>query len=219
MIFSKFANQVGYPFKLIELPYGKNLMEPYMKVETFDFHYNKHHQAYVNNLNKLLIDKADMQNKSLEEIIIYSAKDENMKGVFNNAAQIWNHNFFWHSLGPREKDKNNQGPSKELLDQINRDFGGYQEFTQKFQESAAGQFASGWAWLVYEAGELKITTTSNADLPIIYHQIPILTCDVWEHAYYLDYRNNRVEYLRVFVEHLINWNFAKENFLNAISNE
>ncbi|KJW07305.1 superoxide dismutase [Orientia tsutsugamushi str. UT144] len=212
MTFSKIANQTGYPFKLMELPYSKNSMEQYISSEAFDYHHGKHHAAYVNNLNRLLEHKAELQQKSLEDIILTSFNSEVSKAIFNNAAQIWNHNFFWHSICNNNATK----PEGNFLQKINQDFGSYENFTNQFQELALAQFGSGWVWLISENGKLKIITTSNAELPIIYNQTPLLTCDVWEHSYYIDYRNNRAKYLQQFIEHLANWRFAEQNFLNSI---
>src|SRR3990167_9343815 len=190
------------------LPYPENALEPHISERTLSFHYGKHHQAYVTNLNNF-IQGTDLDNKSLEDIIQESANKSDKVGIFNNAAQVWNHTFYWHSLSP-------QGggiPQGALLDQIRNDFGSFEDFCTQFKQAGATQFGSGWAWLVRGAdGTLKVTKTSNADLPMIHNQKALLTCDVWEHAYYLDYQNRRPDYLDIFLKHLANWEFAQKNF-------
>ena len=190
------------------LPYPENALEPHISERTLSFHYGKHHQAYVTNLNNF-IQGTDLDNKSLEDIIQESANKSDKVGIFNNAAQVWNHTFYWHSLSP-------QGggiPQGALLDQIGKDFGSFEDFCTQFKQAGATQFGSGWAWLVRGAdGTLKVTKTSNADLPMIHNQKALLTCDVWEHAYYLDYQNRRPDYLDIFLKHLANWEFAQKNF-------
>lgn len=190
-------------FELPALPYSRDALTPYISEETIDFHYGKHHQSYVTNLNKL-IEGTDNADKSLEEIIRGSDG-----GLFNNAAQVWNHTFYWNSLAPNAGG----APSGALDDAINEAFGSYEEFKTKFTASAAGNFGSGWTWLVKNsAGKLEIVNTSNADTVITDESVtPLMTCDVWEHAYYVDYRNARPEYLKNFWE-IINWDFAAANF-------
>lgn len=190
-------------FELPELPYSRDALAPHISAETIDYHYGKHHQAYVNNLNGL-VEGTDNADKSLEEIIRNSSG-----GLFNNAAQVWNHTFYWHCLSPNGGGE----PSGELADAIKQAFGSFAEFKDKFTASAAGNFGSGWTWLVKNSsGNLEIINTSNADTPITDESItPLLTVDVWEHAYYVDYRNARPEYLKHFWE-LINWDFAADNF-------
>jgi len=190
------------PFALPPLPYAKDALAPLISAETLEFHYGKHHQAYVTNLNKLLEGKPEAS-KSLEDVI----KGAPEGGVFNNAAQIWNHTFYWHSLRPA----GGAGPSGKLLEALNRDFGSLEAFKQQFKEAATTQFGSGWAWLVQEGAKLKITKTANADLPMKHGQKALLTCDVWEHAYYIDFRNARPSYVDAFLGHLINWDFAAKN--------
>lgn len=203
------ANQTKFPFELPSLPYAKDALAPHMSSETFSFHHEKHHNAYVQNLNKLLADH-EMKDMSLEDIIKNSSKDSSKAGIFNNSAQIWNHTFFWHSMSPNGGGK----PSGELLNKIESDFGSFSEFTEKFKTAGATQFGSGWAWLVYDPSDskLKIVKTPNAETPIVDGHIPMLTCDVWEHAYYIDYQNKRPDYISVFLEHLANWEFAEEIF-------
>ena len=188
--------------ELPALPYARDALAPRISEETIDYHYGKHHQAYVTNLNKMIEGTAHA-NQSLEEIIRSSEG-----GVFNNAAQIWNHTFYWNSLTP-----NSSAPSGELASAIDAAFGSFDEFKAKFTASAAGNFGSGWTWLVKNAsGALEIVNTGNAGTPITEAGItPLLTVDVWEHAYYVDYRNARPEYLKNFWE-LANWEFAAKNF-------
>jgi Fe-Mn family superoxide dismutase len=189
--------------ELPALPYARNALAPTISEETIDYHYDKHHNSYVNNLNKM-IEGTDDAGKSLEEII-RSSKG----GVFNNAAQIWNHTFYWNSLTP-----NTDGaPTGKLADAINAEFGSFDQFKEKFSSSAASNFGSGWTWLVKNADDsLAIVNTSNADTPITDKNVtPLLTVDVWEHAYYVDYRNARPEYLKNFWK-IANWEFAASNF-------
>ena len=192
-------------FSLPDLPYDYDALEPAMSAETLKFHHDKHHNSYVEKLNKA-IEGTELEKLSLEEIIQKTADDKDKKGVFNNAAQTWNHSFFWSCMTPKGGGK----PEGALASQIDKDFGSYDAFRKEFLEKAAGQFGSGWAWLVIEAGKLKVVTPSNADLPMTHGQQAILTCDVWEHAYYLDYQNKRAEYLNAFVDHLINWDFVNK---------
>ncbi|MBN9342993.1 MAG: superoxide dismutase [Caedibacter sp. 38-128] len=199
-------------FTLPPLPYGHDALEPYLSERTLDFHYGKHHQAYVTNLNNLLTDATDLANATLEEIIIQTAQVSSRSSIFNNAAQVWNHTFLWNSMTPNGGGE----PQGALALKINEDFGNFSEFKNAFKQAGVTQFGSGWAWLVLENEKLKITKTGNADLPMIHGQVALLTCDVWEHAYYLDYQNRRPDYLDIFLNHLVNWRFAEENFLKAI---
>jgi Fe-Mn family superoxide dismutase len=193
------------PFTLPELPYSKDALAPHITAETLEFHHGKHHNAYVVNLNKLLEGKPEAD-KSLEDIIMSSEA-----GVFNNAAQIWNHTFYWHSMKPNGGGQ----PTGDLLAAINRDFGSFDKFKEEFTAAATTQFGSGWAWLVVEGGKLKVTKTSNADLPMKHGQKALLTLDVWEHAYYIDFRNLRPKYIETFFSSLVNWDFAAENLKKA----
>ena len=188
-------------FELKPLPYAKNALAPHLSEESFGFHYEKHHQAYVNNL-KNLIDGSPEAEKSLEDIVKSSSGK-----VFNNAAQVWNHDFFWASMKPNGGGE----PTGALADAINRDFGSYANFRKQFSDAAVAQFGSGWAWLVKEGDALKIVTTSNADTPLAHGKTPIITCDVWEHAYYIDYRNLRAKFVDTFLDKLVNWDFAAAN--------
>ena len=189
------------PFTLPPLPYDKNALAPHITAETLEFHHGKHHNAYVTNLNKLLEGKPEAE-KSLEDVIMNSDG-----GVFNNAAQIWNHTFYWNSMKPNGGGQ----PTGELADAINRDFGSFDKFKEAFTAAATTQFGSGWAWLVLDKGKLMVTKTGNADLPMKHGQKALLTIDVWEHAYYIDFRNLRPKYIETFLTHLVNWDFALAN--------
>ncbi|QOY53855.1 superoxide dismutase [Candidatus Sulfurimonas marisnigri] len=191
-------------FELMQLPYETNALEPYISVETISYHYGKHHLAYVNKLNALT-EGTEYSNKSLEYIV------KNADGaIFNNAAQVCNHDFYWHGLSGTATD-----PSVELSDLIKSCFGSIEAFKEEFISTAAGHFGSGWVWLsINEDKKLIVEATSNADNPIRHNRIPILTCDVWEHAYYIDYRNMRPEYLEKWWK-LINWQFVSDNFANV----
>lgn len=198
--------------ELMQLPYPDNALEPYISARTISFHYGKHHRAYLDNTNKL-IEGTDLVNKSLVEIIKFSARKEDKVSLFNNSAQTWNHNFYWNSMKPAGGGK----PSGKLAEMIDKDFGSFEKFKDEFINAAVSQFGSGWAWLVLEKGTLKVTKTANADNPLIYEQVPLLTVDVWEHAYYLDYQNRRKDYVTDFIEHLVNWDFATKNLNDALS--
>ena len=193
-------------FELPALPYEANALEPHMSANTFSFHHGKHHAAYVNNLNGLIKD-TPLSGKSLEEIIKEVAGDAARQGIFNNAAQVWNHTFFWNCMKPNGGGK----PTGALLDKINADLGGFDKFCEDFKTAATTQFGSGWAWLVLEGGKLKITKTANADTPLAHGQKALLTVDVWEHAYYLDYQNRRPDFVATFLAHLVNWDFVAKN--------
>jgi Fe-Mn family superoxide dismutase len=189
-------------FELPELPYAKDTLAPHISEETLEYHYGKHHQTYVTNLNNL-ISGTEFENMSLEEIIKNSSG-----GIFNNAAQVWNHTFYWNSLSPNGGGE----PEGGLANAINRTFGSFEEFKEAFTKCAVTTFGSGWAWLVKNAdGSLALVSTSNAGCPLTEGQTPILTCDVWEHAYYIDYRNARPKYLEAFWN-LVNWDFAAKNY-------
>lgn len=196
---------------LPNLPYAKDALAPYISANTLDFHHGKHHAAYVNNLNGL-IDGTDLAGRSLEDIIKTAAGDASKAGVFNNAAQIWNHTFYWHSMKANGGGK----PTGDLSAKIDSDFGSFDDFVTQFKQAGATQFGSGWAWLVVENGTLKIVKTANAETPLTQAGvIPLMTCDVWEHAYYLDFQNRRPDYLTTFLDHLVNWDFAAENLAKA----
>jgi superoxide dismutase, Fe-Mn family len=189
-------------FVLPTLPYDKAALAPHLTEENIDLHYSKHHNSYVVNLNKFIEDGKVDGSKTLEEVILSSDGP-----VFNNAAQIWNHTFYWSSLKPSGGGE----PTGALAEAINRDFGSFAKFKEEFTNAAVSQFGSGWAWLVVEDGKLKVTKTSNADLPLKYGQKALITCDVWEHAYYPTYKNLRPKYVETFLNSLVNWDFAAEN--------
>lgn len=198
-------------FTLPDLPYAKTALEPHISAQTFEFHHGKHHQAYVTNLNKL-IEGTDLAGLSLEEIILKTAGDASKAGIFNNAAQVWNHTFFWNSMKPAGGGK----PTGELASKIEKDFGSYDKFVEEFKAAGATQFGSGWAWLVADKdGALKVVKTANAELPMTKGQKALLTLDVWEHAYYLDYQNRRPDFIATFLDKLVNWDFAASNFAGA----
>ena len=194
------------PFTLPDLPYAANALEPYISANTLSFHHGKHHQAYVTNLNKLLKDEP-LSRAKLEDVIKATAGDASQAGVFNNAAQIWNHTFFWNSMKPN----GGGAPTGRIAELINRDFGDLEGFKEAFKQAATTQFGSGWAWLVLDGDMLKVTKTGNADLPMIHNQVALLTLDVWEHSYYLDYQNRRPDYITTFLDKLVNWEFAEAN--------
>jgi Fe-Mn family superoxide dismutase len=196
-------------FELPALPYDKAALEPHMSAQTFDFHHGKHHNAYVTNLNNLVKD-TPMATLSLEEVILEAAKSGNA-GVFNNAAQVWNHTFFWNCMTPN----GGGAPTGAIAEKIDAAFGSYDKFKEEFKQAGVTQFGSGWAWLVIEDGALKIVKTANAETPMTKGQTALLTCDVWEHAYYLDYQNRRPDFLGVFLDNLVNWDFVNTNLANA----
>jgi len=188
-------------FKLISLPFEKNALKPYMSEETLTFHHDKHHQAYVDNLNKLIAG-TKFEDMSLEEIIKQTAEDIEWQSIFNNAAQVFNHNFFWKCLSINGTKR----PKADLLEKIEQRFGSYENFEQEFKQASISQFGSGWVWLTEDhKGNLNILKTSNADNPIAHRLTPLMTIDVWEHAYYLDYQNRRADFVDAFLTHLINW--------------
>ena len=190
-------------FDLPPLPYQLNALEPYISEQTMSYHYGKHHKAYIDNLNKL-IQNTKFANMPLEEIIVETAGKNEFSGVFNNAAQTWNHTFFWNTMKPNGGGE----PSGELKKKIERDFGSYDKFKTEFTTAATSQFGSGWAWLAEDKnnGKLVVMKTSNGDNPIAHGLIPIIGLDVWEHAYYLDYQNRRADYINNYLDHLVKWN-------------
>jgi Fe-Mn family superoxide dismutase len=198
-------------FSLPELPYATTALEPHMSAQTFSFHHAKHHKAYVDNLNKL-IEGTPFASMSLIEII--KASEGKNPGVFNNAAQVWNHTFFWHCLKPNGGGQ----PSGELNTRIVADFGSFEAFIEAFKAAGATQFGSGWAWLVVDGvdGKLKVTKTANAETPLTKGDRPLITVDVWEHAYYLDHQNQRPRFIETVLTHLINWDFAEKNLSGDI---
>ncbi len=198
------------PFELPPLPYAQNALEPHITANTLSFHHGKHHKAYVDNLNKML-EGTDLAKKSLEDVIKASAGEPSKAGIFNNAAQVWNHTFYWHSMTPNGGGE----PKGELLQKIKADFGSLDKFKEEFKTAGTTQFGSGWAWLVLDGEKLKVVKTGNAEVPFTKGQTPILTMDVWEHAYYLDFQNRRPDYIDTFLGKLVNWEFAAQNFAEA----
>jgi len=192
------------------LPYDLDALEPHISRSTLEFHHGKHHATYVTNLNNLVAG-TDLEGKSLEETVQAVAGDTSKAGVFNNAAQVWNHSFYWQCMKPGGGER----PTGALADKINADFGSFEAFVEQFKTAGATQFGSGWAWLVLDGGTLKITKTANADLPLAHGQTALLTMDVWEHAYYLDYQNRRPDYMTTFLEKLVNWDFVAANLAAA----
>jgi Fe-Mn family superoxide dismutase len=187
---------------LPNLPFEKNALEPHISEQTIEFHYGKHHNAYVVNLNKF-IEGTDLAGQDLETIINKTANDASKASIFNNAAQVWNHSFYWNCIKP-----GGGAPSGAIAKKIDSDFGSYEKFNEELKNAGVTQFGSGWAWLVMKDGRLEIMKTLNADTPLAHGLKPLLTVDVWEHAYYLDYQNRRPDYLATFIEHLINWDFV-----------
>ncbi|MCU0568588.1 MAG: superoxide dismutase [Oculatellaceae cyanobacterium Prado106] len=195
------------PFTQAPLPYDFGALEAHnMSAKTFEFHFGKHHAAYVTNLNNLVKD-TPMADMSLEDVIKASYGDASKAGIFNNAAQVWNHSFFWNSM----KSGGGGAPTGDLAAKIDSDFGSFDAFKEAFKTAAATQFGSGWAWLVLENGTLKVTKTPNAENPLVHGQKPLLTLDVWEHAYYLDFQNRRPDFITNFLDQLVNWDFAAQN--------
>lgn len=205
-LFNKPIIGENMPFELPKLPYAKDALAPHISENTINFHYGKHHQAYVTNLNNLVAG-SDLEGKTLEEIIKISANDPAKAGIFNNAAQVWNHTFYWNSMKPNGGGK----PSGDVLAKIESDFGSFENFVNEFKNAGATQFGSGWAWLVLEDGKLKVTKTLNAQTPLTTSAKPLMTMDVWEHAYYLDFQNARPSYIETFLTKLVNWDFVAEN--------
>jgi Fe-Mn family superoxide dismutase len=199
---------------LPQLPYPYDALEPHISRATLELHHGKHHRAYVENV-KTLAKQVRLADQPLERIIQETVGQDSRRALFNNAAQAWNHAFYWRSLTP----KGGGAPHGEIARRIAADFGGYDAFAAQFAAAAAGQFGSGWAWLVVDDNTLKVTQTANADTPLAHGRIPLLTIDVWEHAYYLDYQNRRVDYAAAVIGHLINWDFANRNLSSRITTE
>lgn len=197
-------------YELPALPYEYDALEPYISKSTLEFHHDKHHAAYVNNYNAAVKD-TEWDSKPIEEVITAIAGDASKAGVFNNAAQAWNHSFYWNSIKPG----GGGAPTGALADKITADFGSFDAFVEEIKKAGATQFGSGWAWLVLDGGTLKVTKTGNADNPLTAGQTPLLTIDVWEHAYYLDYQNRRPDYLSDFLSKLVNWDFVTANLAAA----
>lgn len=203
-----FFKETKMAFELYKLPYLEDALEPYISKETISYHYGKHHTAYLNNLNDLIKGTA-LEKETLEDIILNTEKYPSEQAIFNNAAQVWNHTFYWQSLSPEGLNPSDV-PEGNFKDMIIRDFGSVENLKAEFKKVALSQFGSGWAWLVLDGGKLKIIKTSNAATPFGKTK-PLLCIDVWEHAYYLDYQNRRGDYLDAVLNHLLNWNFAIQN--------
>jgi Fe-Mn family superoxide dismutase len=191
---------------LPDLPYAKDALAPVISANTLDFHHGKHHRAYVDNANKLLAG-TDLESLSPEEIVRKVAGDAGKAGIFNNVAQAWNHSFYWKGMKPGGGGK----PTGPVAGMIQAAWGGYEKFVEELKNAGVTQFGSGWAWLVLDGGSLKIVKTANADTPVAHGLKPLLTIDVWEHAYYLDYQNRRPDYLAAFLDKLVNWDFVNAN--------
>lgn len=197
--------------ELPPLPYSEDALAPFISKKTLEFHYGKHHKTYVDTLNKLIAG-TPYASASLEEIVRDTAGDESKKQIFNNAGQAWNHTFYWNSMAPGGGGK----PTGALAKAIERNFDGYEGFAEKFAEAGKTQFGSGWAWLVAKGGQLEVVKTPNAETPLMQKgATPLLTMDVWEHAYYLDYQNKRLDYITAYLENLVNWDFANANLAKA----
>ncbi len=193
---------------LPDLPFSKDALAPHISEKTLEFHHGKHHNTYVTNLNKLL-EGTDLTGGTLETIIKKTWKRTDQAGIFKNAAQVWNHTFYWNSIKPG----GGGAPTGAAAQKIQADFGGYDAFVRQFKDAALTQFGSGWAWLVLQDGRPAIMKTPNADTPIAHGVKPLLTVDVWEHAYYLDYQNRRGDYLDAFIKNLVNWDFVNANLV------
>ncbi|WP_243450780.1 superoxide dismutase [Sandarakinorhabdus glacialis] len=191
------------------LPFGDTALEPVISAETFGFHYGKHHKGYFDMLAKLVAE-TPMAEQTLEEIIVATDGDKAKKKIFNNAAQCWNHNFYWNSLSPEKQE-----PTGALAEALVRDFGGVAEACQALIDASVNQFGTGWGWLVVENGKVKAVSTEDAEVPFTKGQVPLLTVDVWEHAYYLDFQNRRPDHVKAVVEGHLNWEFAAMNFAAA----
>jgi Fe-Mn family superoxide dismutase len=196
--------------ELPDLPFAYQALEPHLSATTLKFHHDKHHRAYVDKTNALIKD-TPLAGRSLEDIIAASATDPAQRGLFNNAAQAWNHSFYWRCMKPQ----GGGAPTGAVAERIAADFGGHEHFAQSFSAAAVGQFGSGWAWLVLDKDRLRVAATANAELPLTRGQTPLLVVDVWEHAYYLDYQNRRPDYVAKFLASLVNWDFVNEQLAAA----
>jgi Fe-Mn family superoxide dismutase len=205
------ASSAAATLALPALPYAANALEPYISAQTVGFHYGKHHKAYVEKTNELA-QGTPFAGAALEDIVKRSAKSPKHKKLFNNAAQAWNHNFYWQSMKP----KAGGAPAGALKQRIDRDFGSYATFREQFIQTAVDHFSNGWVWLVHERGKLRIVDTHDADLPLVRGARALLTTDVWEHAYYLDYKNERKAYVTAYLDHLVNWEFAEHNLSETL---
>jgi Fe-Mn family superoxide dismutase len=210
----KTSKSPSAPFELAPLPWKDDALAPLVSANTIRFHYGKHHKGYVDNLNRLVAGNA-LSELSLEQLVRETANVQAQSAIYNNAAQAWNHDFYWQSLNPGR----DMQPSGALKLRITDDFGSYDAFKEQFTAAAMGQFGSGWAWLVVDAGKLKITRTANADTPMAAGKSCLLAIDVWEHAYYLDYQNRRADHVAAVIENLLHWDFAAKQFASAQSDE
>ncbi|MBO6784501.1 MAG: superoxide dismutase [Alphaproteobacteria bacterium] len=193
-------------FTLPDLPYAIDALEPHISKRTLEFHHGKHHAGYVSNLNGL-VEGTKHESASLLDIVRDLSDDPGGSALYNNAAQTWNHTFFWDGMRPDGGGE----PGGAMLDRLKKDFGSYDSFRDKFKQAATGQFGSGWAWLIESDGVLDVVSTGNAVVPVADGRTPLLTCDVWEHAYYLDYQNARADFVDSFLDHLVNWDFVESN--------
>ena len=197
-------------FELPTLPYAQDALEPHVSAKTLSFHHGKHHQAYINKTNELVAG-TELEGKSIEEVIA-AAKSSGNQTLFNQSAQVWNHTFFWNCMTPNGGGK----PSGAVAEAIEKSFGSYDEFATKFKNMAVGNFCTGWTWWVKTANGVEITNTDDGDTPLVKDgQTPLLTIDVWEHAYYLDYQNRRPDFVQAFLDNLVNWDFVNQNFSAA----
>ena len=196
--------------ELPSLPYSLDALAPHINSQTLSIHHGKHHAAYVTNGNKL-IEGTELAGKSVVDIVKATAGKADKIAIFNNAAQAWNHSFYWSSMKP----KGGGMPSGNIAKKIDTDLGGYAKFVELFSQAGATQFGSGWAWLSLRNGKLEVSRTANADTPLVTGALPLLTMDVWEHAYYLDFQNRRPDYIKAFLDHLVNWDFANQNLAKA----
>jgi Fe-Mn family superoxide dismutase len=200
------------PLVLPSLPYATDALAPYISRETLELHHGKHHRAYVENVKKLVRDTA-LEGRALEEVMREAARDPSLRTLLNNAAQAWNHAFLWQSLRP----KGGGVATGPIAERIHADFGGHDRLVEQLSIAATTQFGSGWAWLVFDGARLQVVQTSNADTPILHGKTPLLTIDVWEHAYYVDYRNRRDAYVTAVIDRLLNWDFANANLARALA--
>jgi superoxide dismutase, Fe-Mn family len=198
-------------FTLPELPYSHDALAPHMGRETLELHHGKHHQTYVTNLNNLIAG-TELENKSLEEVVRASYGNADKQGIFNNAGQHWNHNLFWRIMKPGGGGK----PGGEIAKRIDRDFGSFEQFADQFKQAAVTQFGSGWGWLAVDGDKLKVLKTPNGENPLVHNMKPILGVDVWEHSYYLDYRNRRPDYIAAFLNNLVNWDEVEAELQKAV---
>jgi Fe-Mn family superoxide dismutase len=209
-LWSPFDDHNTAPFALPPLPYDEGALAPVISAATLQVHHGAHHKAYIDKTNKMAEEKG-LTSKTLLEIVKKAAADKSNPGLFNNSAQAWNHSFYWHSMTPGGGGQ----PQGALKAAFEKDFGGFDAFKKEFSKAAAEQFGSGWAWLVADGSKLKIMPTGNADTPIVHNVTPLLAIDVWEHAYYLDYKNKRPDYIVAWLDKLANWSFAADNLAHA----